>query len=94
MTVLKDKDDKVGTAASARQKLRMRLLGDLEVRRSDGVVLPLPPSRRTRALLGFLAGTGVPQSRATLCDLLWDVPNDPRGELRWCLSKLRAALEK
>jgi TolB-like protein len=24
---------------------------------------------------------------------LWDVPNDPRGELRWCLSKLRNLLD-
>jgi TolB-like protein/DNA-binding SARP family transcriptional activator len=24
---------------------------------------------------------------------LWDVPNDPRGELRWCLSKLRRVLD-
>ncbi len=28
-------------------------------------------------------------ARSQLCELLWDVPNDPRGELRWCLSKIR-----
>jgi hypothetical protein len=28
-----------------------------------------------------------------LCELLWDVPNDPRGELRWCLSKLRSVFD-
>jgi TolB-like protein/DNA-binding SARP family transcriptional activator/Flp pilus assembly protein TadD len=26
--------------------------------------------------------------------LLWDVPNDPRGELRWCLSKARGILDE
>jgi TolB-like protein/DNA-binding SARP family transcriptional activator len=46
-----------------------------------------------RALLGFLALGGAPVSRSRLCDLLWDVPNDPRGELRWCLSKLRSVLD-
>ena len=30
---------------------------------------------------------------ASLCELLWDVPNDPRGELRWCLSKLRSVFD-
>ncbi|HKW12069.1 MAG TPA: hypothetical protein VJO33_16905, partial [Gemmatimonadaceae bacterium] len=24
---------------------------------------------------------------------MWDVPNDPRGELRWCLSKIRGLLD-
>ena len=33
-------------------------------------------------------------SRSQLCELLWDVPNDPRGELRWCLSKLRSVLDE
>src|SRR5262249_28627839 len=28
------------------------------------------------------------------CELLWDVPNDPRGELRWCLSKARSILDE
>jgi DNA-binding SARP family transcriptional activator len=30
-----------------------------------------------------------PVHRARLCEMFWDVPNDPRGELRWCLSKIR-----
>jgi DNA-binding SARP family transcriptional activator/predicted ATPase len=33
-----------------------------------------------------------PVGRSKLCDLLWEVPNDPRSELRWCLSKLRGVL--
>jgi TolB-like protein/DNA-binding SARP family transcriptional activator len=32
--------------------------------------------------------------RAHLCELLWDVPNDPRGELRWCLSKIRTLFDE
>jgi DNA-binding SARP family transcriptional activator len=70
----------------------MRLLGDIEVRRGDGPALPLPPSRRTRALLGYLAATGTPQSRSALCDLLWDGPDDPRAALRWSLTKLRVVV--
>jgi DNA-binding SARP family transcriptional activator len=34
-----------------------------------------------------------PVARGQLCELLWDVPNDPRGELRWCLSKIRGLLD-
>ena len=71
---------------------QIRVLGPVSVSR-DGVPVPLPRSRKVRALLAFLAlGLG-PVSRSRLCDLLWDVPNDPRGELRWCLSKLRGVLD-
>lgn len=72
--------------------LHIRLLGDLELRRG-GALLPLPPSRRTRALLGFLVATASPQSRSTLCDLLWDGSDDPRASLRWSLTKLRAVVD-
>jgi TolB-like protein/Tfp pilus assembly protein PilF len=44
-------------------------------------------------LVAFLALATASYSRSRLCALLWDVPNDPRGELRWCLSKLRALLD-
>ena len=82
-----------GVSVSASPRLRLRLLGDLEVRNANGASRPLPPSRRTRALLGFLVATGVPQSRASLCDLLWDGPDDPRAALRWSLTKLRAVVD-
>jgi TolB-like protein len=55
--------------------------------------VPLPRSRKVRALLGFLSVSPSAVSRSRLCGLLWDVPNDPRGELRWCLSKLRGVLD-
>ena len=77
---------------AASDRLRVRLLGDLELRRGE-VLLPLPPSRRTRALLGFLVATASPQSRSALCDLLWDGPDDPRASLRWSLTKLRAVVD-
>src|SRR5206468_6594008 len=53
----------------------------------------MPRSRKVRALLAYLALNPRPVSRSKLCDFLWDVPNDPRGELRWCLSKLRGMLD-
>lgn len=72
--------------------LSVRLLGQLTIAR-DGVPVTLPSSRKLRALLAYLALAPHPVSRSRLCELFWDVPNDPRGELRWCLSKLRAALD-
>lgn len=73
--------------------LSVRLLGQLTIAR-DGMPVTLPSSRKLRALLAYLALAPHPVSRSRLCELLWDVPNDPRGELRWCLSKLRAALDE
>ena len=35
-----------------------------------------------------------PIHRAKLCELLWDVPDDPRGALRWCLTKVRSLLDE
>jgi len=72
--------------------LDIRLLGPVRVLR-DGIERPLPRSRKVRALLALLALEPGPVARSRLCDLLWDVPNDPRGELRWCLSKLRGVLD-
>lgn len=73
--------------------LMLRLLGDLTVMR-NGVPLGLPASRKLRALLAYLALAPRPVSRDQLCALLWDVPNDPRGEVRWSLSKLRGLLDE
>src|SRR6185436_8755437 len=72
--------------------LEVRLLGPAAIQRG-GLPVTLPRSRKVWALLAFLALEKRPVARSRLCDLLWDVPNDPRGELRWCLSKLRAALD-
>lgn len=79
--------------SSTAATLHLHLLGDLELRRGEGLPLALPPSRRTRALLGYLVATGVPQSRSALCDLLWDGSDDPRASLRWSLTKLRPVVD-
>lgn len=68
--------------------LELKFLGDFEVVR-HGERLSLPPSRKTRALLAYLALNARPFRREHLCDLLWEIPDDPRGSLRWSLSKLR-----
>ncbi len=68
--------------------LQLRMLGPFEVL-VDGATVPLPPSRKTRALLAWLALADRPQRRERLCDIFWDIPDDPKGALRWSLSKIR-----
>lgn len=72
--------------------LEIGLLGELELRR-EGELLALPPSKKSRALLGYLCATGRPAMRERLCALLWDGPDDPRAALRWSLTKLRPLLD-
>jgi DNA-binding SARP family transcriptional activator/TolB-like protein len=74
-------------------QLQLQVLGPLAITRG-GVALPLPSSRKVRALAAYLALATYELSRSHLCDLLWDLPDDPRGELRWCLSKLRGVLDE
>jgi DNA-binding SARP family transcriptional activator len=74
------------------ESLRFRLLGPLELSRG-GDPLALPASRKVRALIGYLVLASRPVARTQICELLWDVPNDPRGELRWCLSKIRGLID-
>lgn len=69
------------------------MLGPLTVGRNGGR-LELPASRKVRALFAYLVLAPHAVGRSRLCELLWDVPNDPRGELRWCLSKLRSILDE
>jgi DNA-binding SARP family transcriptional activator len=72
--------------------LALKFLGDLTIAR-DGERVDLPPSRKTRALLAYLALTGRAFRREHLCELLWEIPDDPRGSLRWSLSKLRRLVD-
>jgi DNA-binding SARP family transcriptional activator/TolB-like protein len=72
--------------------VHIRMLGPLTICRG-GAVLAQPPSRKLRALIAYLALAPHPVTREHLCELLWDIPNDPRGELRWCLSKARSLLD-
>ena len=82
-----------GPRRVARSPLHLQLLGPLTICR-DGVPLDLPASRKARALVAYLALAVRAVSRRQLCELLWDVPNDPRGELRWCLSKVRSIVDE
>ncbi|WP_455282439.1 transcriptional regulator [Cupriavidus necator] len=72
--------------------VQIQMLGPLRVRQ-HGVAVSLPASRKVRALLAYLALAPRPVSRSHLCELLWEVPNDPRGELRWCLSRIRRLVD-
>jgi len=72
--------------------LDIQLLGQFTVARG-GKPLPLPPSKKTRALLAYLAMVGRPQRREQLCSMFWNLPDDPRGALRWSLTKIRALVD-
>src|SRR5690242_14831154 len=72
---------------------RVLLLGPLQVVQG-GVQLRMPPSRKVRALLAYLAMAPRPTTRERLCEVFWDIANDPRSELRWCLSKLRSLVDR
>jgi DNA-binding SARP family transcriptional activator len=76
----------------AMASLELKFLGELEVVRG-GEPMPLPPSRKTRALLAYLALNRRSFRREHLCELLWEIPDDPRGSLRWSLSKLRRLVD-
>ncbi|CAH2599680.1 protein of unknown function [Rhodovastum atsumiense] len=73
--------------------LTVKLLGEMQVLR-DTAPLALPQPWKTRALLGYLVVTGRSPRRERLCTLLWDVPDDPHGALRWSLSKLRMLVDE
>lgn len=71
-----------------RSGLEIFVLGELRVCR-DGEEIRLPASKKTRALLAFLVMTARPHRRDRLCEMFWDRTDDPKGALRWALSKLR-----
>jgi DNA-binding SARP family transcriptional activator len=79
--------------SSIEARMRVRMLGRLTISRGD-VALALPASRKLRALFSFLALSPRAVTRSELCELLWDVPDDPRGALRWCLSKIRRVIDE
>ncbi len=81
----------LSTAAGQAKRLNISLLGGLSVR-SGEEALALPRSKKCRALIAYLAGTARPHRREHLCELLWELPDDPKGALRWSLSKIRRVL--
>jgi TolB-like protein len=85
---VESQDRALVTAGSA---LSIQMMGRLRVMR-DGHSIDLPASRKMRALLAYLALSDHPVGRSRLCEMMGDLPSDPRGELRWYLSKLRSVL--
>jgi DNA-binding SARP family transcriptional activator len=71
----------------------IRLIGNFAILR-NGDRLTLPSSRKTRALLAYLILNPGPHRRERLCEIFWQVPDDPRGSLRWSLSKLRSLVDE
>src|SRR5215470_8462955 len=77
----------------SKEVLHISVLGNLAVlRQCTGMQLPL--SKKTRALLAYLAVTSRPHSRDRLCAMFWPVPDDPRAALRWSLSRLRPIVDE
>src|SRR6185503_6686966 len=74
------------------QSLAIRLLGEFQVLKGK-TQQPLPKSRKTRALLAYLILTGRRHRRERLCNLFWDIPDDPRASLRWSLTRLRSIVD-
>lgn len=79
------------TGEPAPASLQIRLLGELQVGPANAP-LSLPASRKTRALLAYLAATARRQLRSELCSLFWEDAADPRAGLRWSLTQIRRAL--
>jgi len=75
------------------EMLHVSVLGQLAVLRHRARV-QLPQSKKTRALLAYLAVTARPHSRDRLCAMFWAVPDDPRAALRWSLSRLRPIVDE
>jgi DNA-binding SARP family transcriptional activator len=74
------------------EALKLRFLGEIQVERGNRK-LSLPQSKKTRALLAYIALAERPERRERLCGLFWDVADDPRGALRWSLSRLRPLVD-
>src|SRR5712691_5709812 len=76
-----------------KESLRICVLGQLALLRHRARV-QLPPSKKTRALLAYLAVTARRHSRDRLCAMFWSVPDDPRAALRWSLTRLRPLVDE
>jgi DNA-binding SARP family transcriptional activator/pimeloyl-ACP methyl ester carboxylesterase len=80
-------------AMKGKELLRVSVLGNLAVLHHHAR-MSLPPSKKTRALLAYLAVTARPHSRDRLCAMFWPVPDDPRAALRWSLTRLRPLVDE
>ena len=52
------------------------------------------PQRRPGRLLAYLIATGKVAPPGPPLELLWDVADDPKGGLRWCLTKIRPLVDE
>lgn len=68
--------------------LETQLIGDFRIFHR-GEPIPLPKSKKTRALLAYLIVSNRPVRRERLCEIFWASSNDPKGALRWSLSQLK-----
>jgi DNA-binding SARP family transcriptional activator/pimeloyl-ACP methyl ester carboxylesterase len=82
-----------GVRVKSQELFHVSVLGKLAVLR-HGTRMALPPSKRTRALLAYLAVTARPHSRDRLCTMFWNLPDDPRAALRWSLARLRPVVDE
>jgi|GEM_PF-5210299 len=73
-------------------KLEIGLTGPMRIV-WDGKTRPVPASRKTRAILGYVIMSPRPVTRQRLCELFFDVPDDPRAALRWSLTKIRPLVD-
>src|SRR4030095_12151983 len=73
--------------------LQVSVLGNLAVQRRT-IRIELPRSKKTRALLAYLAVTARTPRRDRLCAMFWDIPDDPRAALRWSLTHLRPIIDE
>jgi len=78
---------------SGEDQLHVSVLGNLAVLRQRAR-MQLPRSKKTRALLAYLAVTARRHTRDRLCAMFWAVPDDPRAALRWSLSRLRPLVDQ
>lgn len=69
------------------------MLGAFEVQR-DAEPVSLPRSKKARAALAYIAMSRRPVPRDRLVDMFFAETRDPKGGLRWVISRLRAALGK
>src|SRR5262245_19118471 len=81
------------SAMETQELLDVADVGTLALLRA-GARVRLPSSRKTRALLAYLAVTARPHSRGRLCSMFWNVPDDPRAALRWSLTRLRPLVDE
>jgi len=59
-------------------RISINMLGELAVVHDDKPII-LPPSKRTRALLAYLAMTIRPHRRDRLCEMFWEIPDVGRS---------------